>query len=211
MDLNELSISVENGDVDEVKELVKLAIDEKIDPSVILNDGMVTAMTIIGEKFKNGEAFAVEMMIAARAMAAGLEVLEPVLISGKVKSVGKAVIGTISGDLHDIGKNLVGIMLKGAGFNVYDLGVDVPISKFVDTAEEVGADIICMSALLTTTMIGMKSVVDLLQKRGIRNKYKVMVGGAPVNQEFCDKIGADIYTKDAASAADIARKIVQVS
>lgn len=208
MDLNALSLSVEEGEVDEVKRLVKIAIDENMDPAVILNDGMVKAMTIIGDKFRNGEAFAVEMMVAARAMSAGLEVLEPVLISGNVEKIGKAVIGTISGDLHDIGKNLVGTMLKGAGFEVFDLGVDVPFSKFVDTAEEVGADIICMSALLTTTMIGMKNVVDLLVQREIRDKYKVMVGGAPITQEFCDKIGADVYTQDAASAAEIARKII---
>ncbi len=208
MDLNALSLSVQNGQVKKVKELVQLALSEKIEPDVILNDGMISAMSIVGEKFKNGEAFVPEMLIAARAMVSGLEILEPILTEKGVKSTGKVVIGTVLGDLHDIGKNLVAMMLKGAGFEIYDIGIDASSSKFIDAAENIGADVICMSALLTTTMPMMKNVIDDLKERKIRDKYKVMIGGAPVTQEYCEKIGADIYAPDAATAAEVLKKLL---
>ncbi len=208
MDLNILSLSVQNGQMKKVKELVQLALDEKIKPDVILNDGMISAMSIVGEKFKNGEAFVPEMLIAAKAMAAGLDILEPILTKAGIKSKGKVVIGTVLGDLHDIGKNLVSMMLKGAGFEVYDIGIDVPSAKFIEKAEEIGADVICMSALLTTTMPKMQDVIVELKNRNLRDKYKVVIGGAPVSEEFCKKIGADLYAPDAATAAEALKNLL---
>ena len=165
-------------------------------------------MMIVGEKFKNNEVFVPEVLVAARAMNAGLAILEPELVKIGNEPVGVAVVGTVKGDLHDIGKNLVVMMLKGAGFEIHDLGTDVDAETFVNKAEEVGANVIGLSALLTTTMPNMKSVVDVLNERGIREKYIVMVGGAPVNESFAEQIGADFYTSDAASAAEVAKKAV---
>lgn len=205
MDLNELSLSVQKGKAKRVKELVVEGLSEDVKPADILNEGLLAGMSIIGVKFKNNEVYVPEVLIAARAMNAGMQILEPILAETGVKAVGKAVIGTIKGDLHDIGKNLVRMMLKGAGIDVLDLGVDVSAKTFVDKAEEEGAQIICVSALLTTTMVNMKSVIDELQKRGLRDKYIVMIGGAPVNDNFAKQIGADYYTPDAATAADVAK------
>ena len=165
-------------------------------------------MMIIGEKFKNNEVFVPEVLVAARAMNAGITILEPKLVEVGNEPVGKAVIGTVKGDLHDIGKNLVVMMFKGAGFEVHDVGVDVDADTFIAKAEEVNADVICMSALLTTTMPNMKTVIDALVEQGKRDKYIVMVGGAPVNQAFADQIGADYYTADAATAAETAKAAV---
>jgi 5-methyltetrahydrofolate--homocysteine methyltransferase len=169
---------------------------------------LLSGMMIIGGKFKRNEVFVPEVLVAARAMNAGVSILEPKLIEIGNEPVGKAVVGTVKGDLHDIGKNLVIMMMKGAGFEIFDLGTDVPAEAFVDKAEEVGADVIGMSALLTTTMPNMKDVVDVLNERGLRDKYIVMVGGAPVNQAFADQIGADYYTADATSAAETAKEAV---
>ena len=169
---------------------------------------LLSGMMIIGGKFKRNEVFVPEVLVAARAMNAGVSILEPKLIEIGDEPVGKAVVGTVKGDLHDIGKNLVIMMMKGAGFEIFDLGTDVPAEAFVDKAEEVGADVIGMSALLTTTMPNMKDVVDVLNERGLRDKYIVMVGGAPVNQAFADQIGADYYTADATSAAETAKEAV---
>lgn len=205
MDLNELSLSVQKGKAKRVKELVVEGLSEDVKPADILNEGLLAGMSIIGVKFKNNEVYVPEVLIAARAMNAGMQILEPILAETGVKAVGKAVIGTIKGDLHDIGKNLVRMMLKGAGIDVMDLGVDVSPKTFVDKAEEEGAQIICVSALLTTTMVNMKGVIDELQKRGLRDKYIVMIGGAPVNDNFAKQIGADYYTPDAATAADVAK------
>ena len=165
-------------------------------------------MMVIGEKFKKNEVFVPEVLVAARAMNAGLTILEPKLVEVGNEPVGKVVIGTVKGDLHDIGKNLVAMMLKGAGFEVFDIGVDADPEKFISEAEEKGADVICMSALLTTTMPNMKVVIDQLQEKGLRDKYIVMVGGAPVNEAFAQQIGADYYTPDAATAAEVARDAV---
>ena len=206
--------------IDEVYEMVvrgktkavELAVQDALAagcaPSEILNAGMIRAMDKVGAQFKEGVIFVPEMLMSARAMKKGVEVLRPYLVTGAVGTAGKAVIGTVAGDLHDIGKNLVVMMLKGAGFEIYDLGVDVETSVYIDKAEEVGADIICMSALLTTTMPKMQDCIDMLKERGLRDKYIVMIGGAPVNESFCEQIGADYYTPDAASCAEVAKKVV---
>lgn len=206
--IQEISEFLQKGRAKNVKQLVQQALDEQLDPKEILNDGLLQGMMIVGTKFKNNEVFVPEVLVAARAMNAGLAVLEPKLVEVGNEPVGKAVIGTVQGDLHDIGKNLVVMMLKGAGFEIYDLGVDVAPSAFVDKAEEVGADIICMSALLTTTMPKMQDCIETLKERNLRDKYIVMVGGAPVNDSFAKQIGADYYTPDAATAAEVAKKAV---
>lgn len=204
----EMSEFLQKGRAKNVKVLVEKAIEEGIDPKVILNEGLLSGMMKIGERFKNNEVFVPEVIVAARAMNAGLAVLEPKLIEVGNEPVGKAVIGTVQGDLHDIGKNLVVMMLKGAGFEIHDMGVDVAPEAFVEKAEEVGADVICMSALLTTTMPKMRDCVEVLKEKGLRDKYIVMIGGAPVNDSFAKQIGADYYTPDAASAAEVAKKAV---
>lgn len=207
--INEISEFLQKGRAKNVKALVQQALDEGIDAKEILNEGLLDGMMIIGGKFKRNEVFVPEVLVAARAMNAGMVILEPKLIEIGNKPVGKAVIGTVKGDLHDIGKNLVAMMYKGAGFEVIDLGVDVQPETFVAKAEEVGADIIGMSALLTTTMRNMKTTVDLLNEKGLRDKYIVMVGGAPITGSFAAEIGADYYTADAASAAEVAKAAVE--
>ncbi|MCI8894213.1 MAG: cobalamin-binding protein [Lachnospiraceae bacterium] len=207
-EIHEISEFLQKGRAKNVKALVQEAIDEGKDPKEILNDGLLAGMMVIGEKFKNNEVFVPEVLVAARALNAGLAILEPKLIEVGNEPVGKVVIGTVKGDLHDIGKNLVAMMMKGVGFEVIDVGVDVEPAAFIDKAEETGANIICMSALLTTTMPSMQAVIDELSSRGLRDKYIVMVGGAPVNQSFADQIGADYYTPDAATAAETAKAAV---
>ena len=204
--VQEIATAVENGKVKIVAGLVQEALDEGTPAAEILNVGMIGAMAVVGEKFKNNEIFVPEMLIAARAMKKGIEVLTPALKAADTESVGKLILGTVAGDLHDIGKNLVGMMIEGAGFDVIDLGVDVPADKFVQTAIDEGCQVICCSALLTTTMGVMADVVRAAENAGIRDKVKIMVGGAPVNEAFCREIGADCYTVDAASAADAAVK-----
>jgi len=206
--IRNISSELQKGKAKIVKELVQQAIDQGIDPKVILNDGLLAGMSIIGEKFKKDEVFVPEVLVAARAMNAGIAILEPKLIEVGNKAVGKVVIGTVKGDLHDIGKNLVIMMLKGAGFEIIDLGIDVEAEEFVNKAEEVGADFICMSALLTTTMNNMKEIIDILNERGLRDKYIVMVGGAPLSETFAKQIGADYYAEDATTAAEIAKKAI---
>ena len=207
-EIHEISEFLQKGRAKNVKALVQEAIVEGKDPKEILNDGLLAGMMVIGEKFKNNEVFVPEVLVAARALNAGLAILEPKLIEVGNEPVGKVVIGTVKGDLHDIGKNLVAMMMKGVGFEVIDVGVDVEPAAFIDKAEETGANIIAMSALLTTTMPSMQAVIDELSSRGLRDKYIVMVGGAPVNQSFADQIGADYYTPDAATAAEVAREAV---
>lgn len=180
------------------------------DPSELLNSGMIAAMDEVGAKFKNGEIFVPEMLVAARAMKKGVEVLKPHLAVGEAGASGKVIIGTVAGDLHDIGKNLVIMMLESAGFEVIDLGVDVPHSRFVEAVEaNPDTKIVCCSALLTTTMPSMKEAVATLNAAPFRANIKVMVGGAPITQEFADEIGADAYTADAASCAQRARELTQ--
>ena len=206
--IQEISEFLQKGRAKNVKTLVQQALDEGMDPKVILNEGLLDGMMIIGGKFKRNEIFVPEVLVAARALNAGLNILEPKLVEIGNEPISRAVIGTVKGDLHDIGKNLVAMMLKGAGFEVYDAGVDVTPEAFIEKAEETNADIICMSALLTTTMINMGELVEELKKRNLREKYIVMVGGAPVNGSFAEQIGADYYTPDAATAAEVARDAV---
>ena len=205
--LTEMSQFLQQGRAKNVKELVQQAIDEGIDAKTILEEGLLSGMGIIGEKFKNNEVYVPDVLIAARAMNAGTELLKPLLVSSGVKALGKVVLGTVKGDLHDIGKNLVRMMMEGKGLEVIDLGIDVTAEKFVNAAKENGAQIIACSALLTTTMGEMKSVVEKATAEGIRNNVTIMVGGAPVNDNFCKSIGADIYTADAASASDEAARV----
>ena len=202
--LAEISENLQKGKAKIVKELVQKALDEGFAPEQILNEGLLHGMGIVGEKFKNNEVYVPEVLVAARAMSMGAQILKPHLAEAGVKATGKVCIGTVQGDLHDIGKNLVKMMLEGKGLEVVDLGTDVPAETFVKTAIEQNCQVICCSALLTTTMNIMADVVKAAEAAGIRDKVKIMVGGAPVNQEFCDLIGADCYTVDAASAADAA-------
>ena len=208
--INEISENLQTGKVKAVKELVQTAINEGIDPSTILNDGLLSGMNVIGEKFKNNEVYVPEVLVAARAMNAGVQMLKPLLIEEGVQAKGRVCIGTVEGDLHDIGKNLVKMMMECKGLEVIDLGTDVSAETFVNTAIEKDCRIICCSALLTTTMDIMEDVVKCAEKAGIRDKVKIMIGGAPVTQEFCDRIGADCYTSDAASAADAAVELCKV-
>ena len=200
--LTEISELLQKGRAPLVKEAVQKAIDDGISAKDILEEGLLNGMGIIGEKFKNNEVYVPEVLIAARAMNAGITILNPLLMESGVEKKGKVVIGTVKGDLHDIGKNLVKMMMEGKGLDVIDLGVDVSPEAFVESAKENGADVIACSALLTTTMGEMKSVVEALDAAGLKGSIKVMVGGAPVTQSFCESIGADKYTPDAASAAD---------
>ncbi len=202
--LNEISENLQKGKAKVVKELVQQAVDEGIPVKQILDEGLLSGMGIIGVKFKNNEVFVPEVLVAARAMNMGAQVLKPLLVESGVEAAGKVCLGTVKGDLHDIGKNLVKMMLEGKGLEVIDLGTDVPPEKFIETAQSEGCDVICCSALLTTTMGVMQEVVDAAKTAGIREKVKIMVGGAPVNQNFCEQIGADYYTPDAATCAEVA-------
>ena len=202
--VNDISESLQKGRAKEVKALVQQAVDEGVPVSQILNDGLLHGMGIIGEKFKKNEVYVPEVLVAARAMDMGAKVLKPLLIDAGVEASGKVCIGTVQGDLHDIGKNLVKMMMEGKGLEVVDLGTDVAPETFVQTAIEQNCQVICCSALLTTTMDVMGDVVKAVEQAGIRDKVKIMVGGAPVTEEFCNRIGADRYTADAASAADAA-------
>ena len=207
--LSEISLQLQAGKAKIVKEMVQQAIDEGIPAESILKEGLVAGMNVVGEKFKNNEVFVPEVLVAARAMNQGAALLKPLLVQEGVKAVGKVCIGTVHGDLHDIGKNIVKMMLEGKGFEVIDLGTDVPAETFVKTAIEENCKIICCSALLTTTMGVMADVVKEAEKAGIRDQVKIMIGGAPVNEDFCREIGADVYSADAASCADHALALVQ--
>jgi 5-methyltetrahydrofolate--homocysteine methyltransferase len=205
-DLKALSEAVIKGDQNTAVEITKAALEEGTAAESILNEGLVAGMDIIGGRFKKNEVYIPEVLIAARAMKMAMEILEPELVKAGVEPVGKLLIGTAKGDLHDIGKNLVAMMLKGAGFEVIDLGVDVAPEKFVEQAKSSGSQLIGVSALLTTTMPGMEEVIKSLKDAGI--SAKVMIGGAPVTQTYADKIGADGYAADAASAVDVAKSLV---
>ena len=206
--LEEIALKLQNGKTKDIKVLVPKALEEGIPAKDILNNGLLAGMSVVGVKFKNNEIFVPEVLIAARAMKAGAEILKPHLVSDDVKPVGKVVLGTVRGDFHDIGKNLVKMMMEGNGLEVVDLGVDVAPEAFVSAAKENGADIIACSALLTTTMAEMKNVVDLCVSEGIRENVKIMIGGAPITDEYCREIGADAYTSDAATAAETAVKLI---
>ena len=207
--LAELSNKLIEGDDERVGALTQQAIDEDLAPQRILNEGLIAGMTVIGDRFKAHEIFLPDVLMAAKAMYAGMERLKPLLIRDGVPSLGTIVIGTIQGDLHDIGKNLVGIMLRGAGFDVIDLGNDVAPQRFVEAAREHRARLIGLSALLTTTMSGMAQVVDLVREEGLSGRVKIIIGGAPVSEEFARRIGADAYGYDSANAVDLARTLLR--
>ena len=202
--LNEISENLQKGKAKIVVELVQKALDEGVSANDILNEGLLAGMGIIGEKFKNDEVYVPEVLVAARAMNKGAVLLKPHLAAAGVEATGKVVIGTVQGDLHDIGKNLVKMMLEGKGLEVIDLGADVAPETFIQTAIDQNCKVVLLSALLTTTMGVMEDVVKKAEEMGVRDQLKIMIGGAPVSAEFCAKIGADIYTPDAASAADVA-------
>lgn len=202
--LNEISENLQKGKAKIVRELVGQAVDQGIPAAEILEKGLMAGMDVVGEKFKNNQVYVPEVLVAARAMNMGVELLKPLMAEGEKVSVGKVCIGTVKGDLHDIGKNLVKMMMEGKGLEVVDLGTDVAPETYVETAKEQGCQIICCSALLTTTMSVMGDVVKLAEQEGIRDRVKIMIGGAPVTESFCQEIGADKYTPDAASAADAA-------
>ena len=206
--MNELYDSIINGDAQEAKEKVQAALDAGIDPSSILNDAMIKAMAEVGRLFEEGEYYVPEMLISARAMQSGLSVLKPLLVQADVKAVGKVVAGTVKGDLHDIGKNLLCMMLEGSGFEIQDLGTDVSPEKFVDAVRFGDVDIIALSALLTTTMPNMKATIQALQESGLRGRVKVIIGGAPITQEYASQIGADGYAPDASRAVTLAKSLV---
>lgn len=208
MDLKEISQLVQRGNVKKTKEFVQQALNENLSPKDILEEGLISAMGEIGTKYKNNEIYVPEMLIAARAMSAGMQVLESKLAETGIKPLGKAIIGTVRGDLHDIGKNLVKMMMKGAGIQVYDLGVDVSEETFVQKAQELDADIVCLSALLTTTMPVIEDVLKAFEAAGIRDRYIFMIGGGAVTYNFAKQVGADVYTPDAATAAETARSLL---
>jgi len=206
IDLSALSKSVVAGDAEEVEELTRKALDEGMTALKILNDGLVKGMDVVGEKFKNYEIYLPGLIVSARAMKAGLIILKPALTSSKSRSSVKVAIGTVMGDTHDIGKNIVAAMLEGAGFEVNDLGYDVEPERFVSAIADDGAQVIGMSALVTTNMLSMKETMDALVEAGVRDRAKVMIGGAPVTQEYADRIGADGYAEDATRAVDLIRR-----
>ncbi len=207
-DLNELYEAILTGNADQAVAVTRQALEANMDPQALVNEQMIPAMDESGRRFENNEFFVPELLIAARAMKAAMELLQPLLAQQGVKPVGRVVIGTVKGDLHDIGKGLVASMLEGGGFNVVDLGVDVPAEKFIAAAAEHDADIVAVSALLTTTMIGMKDVVEALQESGIQDRCRIIIGGAPVTQEFADSIGANGYSPNASAAVQLARSLV---
>ncbi|MFQ5791604.1 MAG: corrinoid protein [Acidobacteriota bacterium] len=207
----QISQSLQKGDYDSVLELTRRAIENNIPAKEILDNGLIAGMNVVGEQFARHEMFLPEVLLAAKAMYAGMDQLKPLLIKEQVRSIGKIVIGTAHGDLHDIGKNLVGIMLKGAGFDVIDLGKDVAAEKFVETAEREQARAIGVSALLTTTMPVMKKVTDLLKARNLDSKIKTIVGGAPVTKRYAEEIGADSYAYDAANAVQCMKALLSGS
>lgn len=206
--VEQLAVAIINGKRDDARSLTEKALSDGIEPKRILDEGLIYGMGVVGEKFKCNEYYVPELLVAARAMHAALDVLRPAIVKEGIKPVGRAVIGTVRGDLHDIGKNLVAMMLEGAGFEVTDLGVDVSPDKFIQAAKEKEADLVCMSALLTTTMPGMKDTIEALEAAGVRKNYKVMIGGAPITQEYADQIKADGYAPDAASAVDKAKELL---
>ena len=209
--LKEISASLQQGDDKKVFALTRQAIEEKIPPEEILEKALIGGMKVVGERFKIHEIFLPDVLLAAKAMSAGMRLLEPFFIKEGIPTLGKVVIGTVQGDLHDIGKNLVSVMLTGAGFEVIDLGSNVTPEKFIETAKQENAPVIGMSALLTTTMPVMGSVVELLKQEGLNGKIKTVIGGAPVSEEFAQKIGADAYGYDSTNAVESVKRLLNKS
>lgn len=206
--LQQIADRLYDGDAPAVAELTQRALDEGLTATEVLNGGLLAGMDEVGVDFRDGVLFIPEVLVAARAMHSGMDVLRPLLVQGDVPSAGKVVLGTVKGDLHDIGKKLVAMMLEGGGFEVVDLGIDVPASRFVEAVQSENPSLVAMSALLTTTMLAIKDTIDALVAAGLRDRVRVMVGGAPLTQAFADEVGADGYAPDAASAVDLARALV---
>lgn len=205
-ELQEIAQAIINGQRDKAKELAQKAVEAGVSPRQVIDEGLIAGMNVVGVKFKANEFYVPEVLIAARAMHTAMDYLKPLLTGADIQPVGRAVIGTVKGDLHDIGKNLVAIMLQGAGFEVTDIGIDVPAEKFIEATKESGSKLVCLSALLTTTMPAMKDVIDALRAAGV--DAKIIIGGAPVTQAFANEIGADGYAPDAASAVDKAKELL---
>jgi len=204
----EISQNVITGQLDRVKQLTQQAIGAGNNPVEIINQGLIPGMSVVGARFKAGQMYVPEVLMSARAMNAGMDIVKPLILSEDIPSAGKVVLGTVKGDLHDIGKNLVGMMLESAGFTVINVGVDAGPEKFLQSIKEHQPGVIGMSALLTTTMLAMKDTIELLKEEGLRDKVKVMIGGAPISQDFADEIGADGFAPDAGSAADLCKKLL---
>jgi 5-methyltetrahydrofolate--homocysteine methyltransferase len=207
-EISELSKAILEGDLNSAKAITQKLLDQGVKPGTIVNDGLIVGMNEVGRLFKANEYYVPEVLISARAMKGAMDIVRPLLTAGESSSVGKVVIGTVQGDLHDIGKNLVGMMLEGAGFEIVDLQTDVSPAKFVDAVKEHKPSIVAMSALLTTTMTAMKSTIEALKEAGVRDRVKVMVGGAPVTDRYAKEIGADGFAPEAASASEVARSLV---
>lgn len=211
VNLQEIADNLIKGQAKKVIELTTNAINEGVEPAKILGEGLIAGMNVVGQKFKACEFYVPEVLIAARAMKGAMEVLKPKLLESGVQPIAKIAIGTVKGDLHDIGKNLVSMMLQGAGFEIIDLGVDVTPEKFIESVKTKGVTLVGMSALLTTTMPSMKSAIEAMKEAGVRDKVKVMIGGAPVSQSYSDEIGADGYSADAASAVEKAKELLKIA
>lgn len=207
-DLQGIAEAVIRGDRDTVSSLTQAAVNEGTGPEAIINEGLIAGMSVVGDRFKKNEFYVPEVLIAARAMHAGMDIIKPLLAESGIQPRGTVAIGTVKGDLHDIGKNLVAMMLEGGGFEVIDLEVDVTPEKFVEAVKDKGAQVIALSALLTTTMPSMKDTIEALKEAGVRDQVKIMIGGAPVTQNYADEIGADGYAPDAASAVDKANELI---
>ncbi|MHB8074346.1 cobalamin-binding protein [Desulfosporosinus fructosivorans] len=204
----ELSQSVISGNLTKVKKLTQALIDEGVSPLDIINQGLIAGMSVVGARFKNGEMYVPEVLVAARSMSAGIELVKPLIAAKDMPSAGKVLLGTVKGDLHDIGKNLVGMMLESRGYTVINAGIDVSPEKFVQGIKEHQPDVLAMSALLTTTMLHMKDTIELLKEEGIKDQVKVIIGGAPISQDFADEVGADGFAPDAASAVDLCNRLL---
>ena len=209
VDFEKLSNSVIKGNREEVVEMTQAAVDEGAKPTEIINQGLINGMNVVGKRFKAGDMFVPEVLMSAKAMKGGMEIVQPLLVEGEMEEAGRVVLGTVAGDLHDIGKNLVGMMMESGGLEVTDLGTDVEAEEFVECIREVEPHVLGMSALLTTTMLEMKDVIEVLEEEGLRDDVKVIVGGAPVTKEFADEIGADGWAPDAASAKDLAFELLE--
>ena len=209
IDSEKFHTALSQGKMDEVRKLTQEALNRGESPDVILKQGMIQAMEQIGVKFKSGDIYIPEVLIAARAMHAGMDILKPILVKSMISLAGKVVIGTVKGDLHDIGKNIVNMMLEGGGFEVIDLGVNVPVENFLEAIRKHQPQVVGMSALLTTTVNEMKNTINAIEKAGLKNRVKTIVGGAPVTESFAKEIGADGYAPDAASAVDVVRWLIR--
>jgi len=210
-DFEKLSESVIKGEEEKVKELVQEAIDEGLEPSEIINQGLISGMNVVGKRFKEGDMFVPEVLLSARSMKGGMELVKPLLVEGEMEEAGKVLLGTVEGDLHDIGKNLVGMMMESGGLEVINLGTDVTAAEFAEAVREHKPDVLGMSALLTTTMLEMQNTIEVLIEEGLRDSVKIIVGGAPVTKEFADEIGADGWAPDAASAKDLVFELAEAN